>query len=312
MQFNLVCKFFHHCRGVDEGVTDSDGRVRDVSLVIKYKEVYYLHFKRFTLKPESASCMTSDLRQDLNPSVVPDNAYYDVPSTDTIDSVKKVTWSGLGESSVQGLICSAGGNQAVSGPIIHHPATLICQRLSITLNKDEDLRLPLFKSLPGKLLWQKEPWQDSAWKDGTLINHNELFIPSHQLNGSGIYKIITESANPVTSSTPGSEEYNVFSLLVQECPEHRCGLHCLEWCPDCLNGGMCDARNGECVCPPGVMGPRCQTVCPEDHIGRNCTVNVGSLHRYLVMCVGAPLGCTCAPGYHGVHCDKSKYCPAKL
>ncbi|KAG0713227.1 hypothetical protein GWK47_016673 [Chionoecetes opilio] len=162
--------------GGDEGVTGSDGTVRDVSLVIKYQTVYGKDIP----KPESASCMTSDLHHDLNPSVVPNDTDV-VSSTDTT-------------------------------------ATLIRQRLSITLNKDQDLRLPLLTSPPGKLLWQKEPWQDSAWNGETLINHNELFIPSHQLNGSGIYKIIKESANPVTSSTPGSEKYNVFSLLVQVSP----------------------------------------------------------------------------------------------
>lgn len=43
------------------------------------------------------------------------------------------------------------------------------------------------------------------------------------------------------------------------CPSKKWGPICDKACPECLNGGMCHDADGDCICPPGFMGTRCET-----------------------------------------------------
>ena len=36
------------------------------------------------------------------------------------------------------------------------------------------------------------------------------------------------------------------------------GASCEQECPVCLNGGLCDADSGQCVCRPGFKGTHCE------------------------------------------------------
>lgn len=49
-----------------------------------------------------------------------------------------------------------------------------------------------------------------------------------------------------------------------DCPSKKWGPHCDKDCPECLNGGVCHDFDGDCMCPPGFMGTRCE-------IGLYCT-----------------------------------------
>lgn len=44
-----------------------------------------------------------------------------------------------------------------------------------------------------------------------------------------------------------------------DCPIKKWGPYCDKDCPECLNGGVCHDVDGDCICPPGFMGTRCET-----------------------------------------------------
>lgn len=44
-----------------------------------------------------------------------------------------------------------------------------------------------------------------------------------------------------------------------DCPNKKWGVYCDKDCPECLNGGVCHDADGDCICPPGFMGTRCET-----------------------------------------------------
>ncbi|XP_036426550.1 tyrosine-protein kinase receptor Tie-1 isoform X2 [Colossoma macropomum] len=98
-------------------------------------------------------------------------------------------------------------------------------------------------------------------------------------------------------------------LIVRACPKNKWGTDCDKECPQCLNGGVCHDRDGDCVCPPGFMGTRCETACREGMFGRNCqeSCKAESGCQGLNFCLVDPYGCSCASGWHGNRCDKP--CP---
>ncbi|XP_059426929.1 tyrosine-protein kinase receptor Tie-1 isoform X3 [Carassius carassius] len=95
-------------------------------------------------------------------------------------------------------------------------------------------------------------------------------------------------------------------LIVRECPKNKWGSDCDKDCPECLNGGVCHDKDGDCVCPPGFMGMRCETACREGMFGRNCQESCKSENgcQGLSFCLTDPYGCSCASGWHGDHCLK--------
>ena len=55
-----------------------------------------------------------------------------------------------------------------------------------------------------------------------------------------------------------------------ECPKGRYGINCVNAC-DCKNGADCDNRLGNCLCPRGFSGKKCETrTCPDDLYGEEC------------------------------------------
>uniref|UniRef100_A0A671XWD9 Tyrosine-protein kinase receptor Tie-1 n=1 Tax=Sparus aurata TaxID=8175 RepID=A0A671XWD9_SPAAU len=89
------------------------------------------------------------------------------------------------------------------------------------------------------------------------------------------------------------------------CPSKKWGPYCGNVCPDCLNGGVCHDVDGDCMCPPGFMGTRCETACREGMFGRNCQHPCGSeLNcKGLRFCLPDPYGCSCASGWFGSRCE---------
>uniref|UniRef100_A0A3B1IPK7 Tyrosine-protein kinase receptor Tie-1 n=1 Tax=Astyanax mexicanus TaxID=7994 RepID=A0A3B1IPK7_ASTMX len=98
-------------------------------------------------------------------------------------------------------------------------------------------------------------------------------------------------------------------LIIRACPKNKWGTDCDKECPECLNGGVCHDRDGDCVCPPGFMGTRCETACREGMFGRNCqeSCKAETGCQDLTFCLVDPYGCSCASGWHGDRCHKP--CP---
>ncbi|XP_067997628.1 tyrosine-protein kinase receptor Tie-1 isoform X1 [Melanerpes formicivorus] len=162
-----------------------------------------------------------------------------------------------------------------------------------------------------KVLKRKET--DVMWKrNGTYYQTTDrgevrgdlvtLTLPNVSVSENGVYSATFMGDSPLWSA--------FYRLIVRACPAKKWGPSCEKDCPDCLNGGICHDHVGECVCPPGFMGTRCERACREGQFGRNCqeTCQRAQGCRGLSFCLPDPYGCSCASGWSGSRCNQA--CPA--
>ncbi|OXB68482.1 hypothetical protein ASZ78_000419 [Callipepla squamata] len=139
-----------------------------------------------------------------------------------------------------------------------------------------------------------------------------LTLPNVSVSENGVYSATFMGDSPLWSA--------FYRLIVRACPAKKWGPSCEKDCPDCLNGGICHDHVGECICPPGFTGTRCERACREGQFGRNCqeTCQRAQGCRGLSFCLPDPYGCSCASGWsgsrcnqgwHGQHCEKSDHFP---
>ncbi|KFP55065.1 Tyrosine-protein kinase receptor Tie-1, partial [Cathartes aura] len=128
-----------------------------------------------------------------------------------------------------------------------------------------------------------------------------LMLPNVSVSENGVYSATFMGDSPLWSA--------FYRLIVRACPMKKWGPSCEKDCPDCLNGGVCHDHVGECVCPPGFMGTRCERACREGQFGRNCqeTCQRAQGCRGLSFCLPDPYGCSCASGWSGSRCSQA--CP---
>ncbi|XP_068879229.1 tyrosine-protein kinase receptor Tie-1 isoform X3 [Aphelocoma coerulescens] len=161
-----------------------------------------------------------------------------------------------------------------------------------------------------RILKRKET--DVMWKrNGTYYqttdrgevqdDHVILTLPNVSVSENGVYSATFMGDSPLWSA--------FYRLIVRACPAKKWGPSCEKDCPDCLNGGICHDHVGECICPPGFMGTRCERACQEGQFGRNCqeTCQRAQGCRGLSFCLLDPYGCSCASGWSGSRCDQA--CP---
>ncbi|EPB74279.1 EGF-like domain protein [Ancylostoma ceylanicum] len=104
------------------------------------------------------------------------------------------------------------------------------------------------------------------------------------------------------------------------CPSGRYGTDCMKLCdcqngaicsPDCLkrcdcaDGMHCDPSDGECICPPGKRGAKCDQDCEPGRFGAGCRGICACSNG--ASCDGVSGACTCTPGWRGKRCDRP--CP---
>ncbi|NXH27768.1 TIE1 kinase, partial [Myiagra hebetior] len=132
-------------------------------------------------------------------------------------------------------------------------------------------------------------------------DHVVLTLPNVSVSENGVYSATFMGDSPLWSA--------FYRLIVRACPAKKWGPSCQKDCPDCLNGGICHDHVGECICPPGFMGTRCERACQEGQFGRNCqeTCQRAQGCRGLSFCLLDPYGCSCASGWSGSRCDQA--CP---
>ncbi|XP_047670034.1 tyrosine-protein kinase receptor Tie-1 [Tachysurus fulvidraco] len=181
------------------------------------------------------------------------------------------------------------------------------QRLSIVTNKGDTVHLAM------DVVGTEE--RDVTWK----FNGNYYYITNW---GDIENRTAVLTINDVMQSNAGiySASYVLDSpiygawmhLIVRDCPKNKWGTGCDKECPECLNGGVCHDKDGDCVCPPGFMGTRCETACREGMFGRNCQESCKAENgcQGQTFCLVEPYGCSCASGWHGHHCNKP--CPEGL
>ncbi|NWR31384.1 TIE1 kinase, partial [Tachuris rubrigastra] len=128
-----------------------------------------------------------------------------------------------------------------------------------------------------------------------------LTLPNVSVSENGVYSAAFMGESPLWSA--------FYRLIVRVCPAKKWGPSCEKDCPDCLNGGICHDHVGECICPPGFMGTRCERACREGQFGRNCqeTCQRAQGCRGLSFCLPDPYGCSCAAGWSGSRCNQA--CP---
>ncbi|XP_050833359.1 tyrosine-protein kinase receptor Tie-1 isoform X3 [Serinus canaria] len=161
-----------------------------------------------------------------------------------------------------------------------------------------------------RILKRKET--DVMWKrNGTYYqttdrgevqdDHVVLTLPNVSVSENGVYSATFMGDSPLWSA--------FYRLIVRACPAKKWGPSCQKDCPDCLNGGICHDHVGECICPPGFMGTRCERACQEGQFGRNCqeTCQRAQGCRGLSFCLLDPYGCSCASGWSGSRCDQDRF-----
>uniref|UniRef100_A0A671MJM2 Zgc:158328 n=1 Tax=Sinocyclocheilus anshuiensis TaxID=1608454 RepID=A0A671MJM2_9TELE len=87
---------------------------------------------------------------------------------------------------------------------------------------------------------------------------------------------------------------------ISECPAGFFGELCAQSC-DCKPGHLCDHVTGQCLCPPGYQGDKCEKRCDAGRFGCDCAE--------LCECDGIPCDpttghCLCPPGKTGKCCEK--------
>nr|XP_045584855.1 uncharacterized protein LOC123746991 isoform X2 [Procambarus clarkii] len=165
---------------------------------------------------------------------------------------------------------------------------------TVRLSWGENLTIPLVKKtqlLPNYVRTRRLPDDWSVAADSEI----PLSYGPANLSLAGIY-------------LAGNDPSAHFDVMVRDCEKEKYGIHCSEDCPKCQHGGQCHPQTGTCVCPPGFTGDTCQRACQPGTFGEQCQLRCDAATlgfpvteegdcRGLVVCLPAPFGCSCAPGY---------------
>ncbi|KAL7891308.1 hypothetical protein AOLI_G00007840 [Acnodon oligacanthus] len=260
------------------------------------------------------SCISGERNTDgLELSITKDNSIIRVPSKPhfTVKKLqpKEVVASGFTNLEHKGIFychSNQGSNHRATVTSISNYDTshFKPQRISLMANKGDTVHVQM------EVLGTEK--RDVTWKFngnyyymthwGDVHNHTAILTLNNvEQSNAGIYSASYVGHSPVFAG--------LMRLIVRACPKNKWGTDCDKECPQCLNGGVCHDRDGDCVCPPGFMGTRCETACREGMFGRNCqeSCKAESGCQHLNFCLVDPYGCSCASGWHGDRCDKP--CP---
>ncbi|XP_003937008.1 tyrosine-protein kinase receptor Tie-1 isoform X1 [Saimiri boliviensis] len=181
-------------------------------------------------------------------------------------------------------------------------AHLLPDKVTHTVNKGDTavLSARIHKHKQTDVIWKSNgsyfntlDWQEA--EDGRFL----LPFPNVQPPSSGIYSATYLDASPLGSA--------FFRLIVRDCEAGRWGPSCTKECPSCLHGGVCHDHDGDCVCPPGFTGTRCEQACREGRFGQSCQEQCPGITgcRGLTFCLPDPYGCSCGSGWRGSQCQEA-------
>ncbi|XP_039984349.1 tyrosine-protein kinase receptor Tie-1 isoform X3 [Xiphias gladius] len=181
-------------------------------------------------------------------------------------------------------------------------ANFIPTHLTLTANKGEtvNLSMELLSSQKRDVTWKYNGnyYYMTHWND--MINRTAvLTVENAAFANQGIYSASYVGDSPLQGAW--------MRLIVRDCPSKKWGPYCDKDCPECLNDGVCHDVDGDCICPPGFMGTRCETACREGMFGRNCqeSCDPGLNCKGLRFCLPDPYGCSCASGWFGSRCENA-------
>ncbi|NXV13500.1 TIE1 kinase, partial [Cepphus grylle] len=226
---------------------------------------------------------------------------------------------GFSMADLVGILYCLGRTPTEQGQVVYvhnsHNAHLFPVKATQSVNIAEPATFSarVLKRKETDVMWKRNgKWlQEQAWGWGTYYQTTDrgevrgdlvtLTLPNVSVSENGIYSATFMGDSPLWSA--------FYRLIVRACPTKKWGPSCEKDCPDCLNGGVCHDHVGECVCPPGFMGTRCERACREGQFGRNCqeTCQRAQGCRGLSFCLPDPYGCSCASGWRGSRCNQA--CP---
>uniref|UniRef100_A0A8C9WIH0 receptor protein-tyrosine kinase n=1 Tax=Scleropages formosus TaxID=113540 RepID=A0A8C9WIH0_SCLFO len=206
---------------------------------------------------------------------------------------RDVTWKFNGKSCTEALrILSLTDTEIWSGIFHGIDPWVILKIIVLDLVTTEHLaNVSCHPMLSGNYYYMTH-WVDVINKTAVLTLDNVL--KTHE----GIYSASYVGDSPLYGA--------YMRLIVRACRHKKWGSDCDQDCPECLNGGICHDKQGDCICPPGFMGMRCETACRAGMFGRNCQESCRSSMNCsgLSFCLVDPYGCSCASGWHGPRCNK--------
>ncbi|XP_023487674.1 tyrosine-protein kinase receptor Tie-1 isoform X1 [Equus caballus] len=219
----------------------------------------------------------------------------------------QVTLRGFSQpSDLVGVFSCVGGAGARRTPVVYvhnsPGAHLHPDKVTHTVNKGDTavLSARVRKEKQMDVIWKSNgsyfstlDWHEA--QDGRFL----LRFPDVQPPSSGIYSATYLEASPLGSA--------FFRLIVRGCEAGRWGPGCTKECPGCLHGGVCHDQDGECVCPPGFTGTRCEQACREGRFGQSCQEQCPGTSgcRGLTFCLPDPYGCSCGSGWRGSQCQEA-------
>ncbi|XP_071485064.1 receptor-type tyrosine-protein phosphatase delta-like [Diadema antillarum] len=161
---------------------------------------------------------------------------------------------------------------------------------SFSLRAETDVR---------KVIWRKHGDAVSDWKRQSTVD-----VEQAQALDAGLYEchLFGKRADGL---------HGIMEVIVRACPAGFWGEACDRDCLNCFNGGICDDVTGECACLPGFMGRHCENALGSDVFGQlgqfQCSSG-GTRERCnhgALICMGHPLGCSCAAGFSGWDCKEA-------
>nr|XP_054765271.1 tyrosine-protein kinase receptor Tie-1-like [Lytechinus pictus] len=185
--------------------------------------------------------------------------------------------------------------------VLMHNATITPEQTTLTAHLGETVTI-LFNT---DMMTDTLKWRFNGDSIYGSKGKQSLTLENIQMDKAGLYKCF------IQSHRWDADQQAIQLLHIIKCPAYRWGADCEQDCPECLNGGRCDADSGECVCPPGFSGTTCDQVLGSNRFGQNGSFSCdtsGDDHslacRGKLFCLPDPFGCTCAAGFMGIDCTR--------
>ncbi|XP_062411983.1 tyrosine-protein kinase receptor Tie-1 isoform X3 [Sardina pilchardus] len=247
-----------------------------------------------------------DIKKDNTIIMYPKNPTFKVtPVAGVANEARKVIASGFHQIEHAGIFHCRSSHHTVTLVSNLYKEGLFPAQLSVTANKGDTVELVTHINKTDRkeeITWKHNGnFYSTTHVQERVENTAKLTLSQVTEENAGIY-----SANFIGQSMLFGA---IMRLIVRACPGMKWGLACDQDCPECLNGGVCHDKSGDCICPPGFMGMRCETACREGKFGHNCQESCSKLMncKGLSFCLLDPYGCSCASGWHGALCNEK--CP---